>query len=557
METVNLQKKEPRWLTAVLVCLAVTGVYFAATTRSTLWDRDEPNYARVAVEMVESGDYLVPTLNGKPWLEKPVLHYWLMSLPIMALGPTEFACRFFSVVGVGVSCLLVYAIGRRLLGSQDGLWSIAILACTLMMLVMGTIATMDAVLLALMLAAMAIFIWSYERGGMSTGQMLAMGAVLGAAMLAKGPMGLLPLPVIALTLLLERRLALKNLRFLMQLFAASLIAGCIFLAWAVPADLASNGDLLRVFFGQHVVARAFRPLQHHGGNFLLYLPYYLPVVIFGFFPWTLHLPGALSVVAGARAAGRPGIGGLLIGWIVWPIVLMTLVATKLPHYILFAWPAMALAVGRLIVAARQGALTDRDCRWIRRGVWFFAPAAMLIGLGLTIGPLILDVPGLLLPAATTGLLVLISSVLAIRYQLSIQPVASAVVLLVGVAVIQISCLFGILPALERIKIAPPLARAIKAATDSEVQVAMYKYTEPTLTFYTGRIIERLHSEEQVVDWARRQQPGVLIIPRTALASIADRYGELSLRQLASVTGMDYSKNARLSEVLALVRKPED
>ncbi|MHC4189769.1 MAG: ArnT family glycosyltransferase [Planctomycetota bacterium] len=122
------------WTVAIIISLVVMSMYLFMGTRSTSWDRDEPHYARVTVEMVESGNYLVPTFNGRPWLDKPVLPYWLTSLPIRMFGPTEFACRFFAAVGIALTCLLTFFIGQRLLGVKAGVWAIVILASTSMVL---------------------------------------------------------------------------------------------------------------------------------------------------------------------------------------------------------------------------------------------------------------------------------------------------------------------------------------------------------------------------------------------------------------------------------------
>jgi len=83
----------------LLITLTIFSNCLFVSTRTTLWDRDEPRYARAAVEMAESGNYLLPTFNGQIWFDKPPLLYWLMSLPIRLKGPTELACRFFGVLG--------------------------------------------------------------------------------------------------------------------------------------------------------------------------------------------------------------------------------------------------------------------------------------------------------------------------------------------------------------------------------------------------------------------------------------------------------------------------
>ena len=554
----NPQQESPKagtgWIVALLIALAIMSIYLFMTTRSTLWDRDEPRYARVTVEMVQSGNYLVPTFNGRSWLDKPILLYWLMSLPVRVFGPTEFACRFFSVVGTALTCLLTFFIGRRLLGVRAGLWAMVILASTLMVLSIGTAAIADAVLLPFIVAAMAVFIQAAESG-MHIPHIIIMGIALGLAMLTKGPIGLLPVPVIIVTLWLNRKAGLNIKLFLLQVGAAIVIGCLILIAWAIPVNNATGGEFVNVFLARHVLARAIKPMEHHGGNFLLFLPYYIPVIIAGFFPWTLYLPGSISAVLGKRVGGQY-FRALLIGWVVPIVIIMTLAATKLPHYVLFIWPALALATAGTIVAAQQNKLSSRDRMWLRRGVWFFGPLAIGGALFLIIAPWFLPIPGLQWPCLASGAVLLIMTIIAIHRQRADRPQASAVVLLTGMIVFHVPYAFGVLPAIERVKISPPIARAIKDKTTKETPVATYKYAEPTLNFYIGRQIEPLGSEEAVVEWTRQPKSGVLIIPKNNLATIQESYGSLTLEEIAAVKGFNYSKGTIL-EVLALTRGPKD
>ena len=530
------------------------GVYLFMATRTTLWDRDEPYYAQIAVEMVDSGDYLVPTFNGQPWLQKPVLLYWLMTLPIRVFGPTEFACRFFSAIGTALTCLLTFYIGKRLLNAKAGLWAMAILGSTSMILRVGGSATIDPVLLPFIVVATAIFVHAMGST-MRFWHVLLMGVTMGIGMLAKGPIGLSPVPVIVMTLWLGRKANPRRWRCLGYTGAAVVIAGCIFLAWAIPVNNATDGEFYRVFIGRHVFDQATKSIQSHGGNLLLYLPYYLVVIVLDLFPWTLHLPGAVSAVLGRRVGGQHG-RALLVGWVASIVVIMTLAVTKLPHYVLFIWPALALAVAGTIVAAQQNTLTARDRIWLRRGVWFFGPLAVAVALGLMVGPWFLKIPGLRWSGLALGIVLSVMTVIAIRQQLAGRPQASAKVLLIGMLVFQIPFLFGVLPAVERVKISPPIAQAIKEKTAKEIPVATYKYAEPTLNFYIGRQIEPLRDEEAVIAWAWRPQAGVLVIPKDVLAGIQQRHGFLALDEIASKKGFNYSKGTIL-EVLALIRRAKD
>lgn len=542
------------WVAAILISLVVMGVYLLVATRTTLWDRDEPRFARATVEMVESGNYLVPTFNGRLRPDKPILIYWLMSLPVRLLGPTELACRFFSAVGTALSCLLTFAIGRKLLGAKAGLWAMAILASSMMVLYIGGAATADAILLPCMISAVAIFV-SEIGSGVHLWQTVLMGVALGLALLAKGPVGLLPIVVIVATVWLSREVRADAGRYLRQLGFATVIGILIFLAWAIPANNATGGQFLSLGIGHHVLGRAIEPLEHHGGDFLLYLPYYLPVIVIGFFPWTLYLPGAFLALYRGRIGGLP-CRALLISWMLSVFIIMTLVITKLPHYVLFIWPAMALAVAGTILAEERNALSAQEQVWLRRGVWLFAPVAAAGALGLIVGPWFAQIQALRWSGLVSGIVLLGIAIIAIRQQFAKGSAASAKVVVVGMAVLQIPILFGVLPAIEQLKLSPAIARAVKAKTTEETPVATYGYGEPSLNFYVGRRIEHLQDENAVIAWVRQAQPGVLVIPRDVLAEIQQRHELPALEEIASKKGLNYSKGTEL-ELVALIRRAGD
>jgi 4-amino-4-deoxy-L-arabinose transferase-like glycosyltransferase len=244
---------------------------------------------------------------------------------------------------------------------------------------------------------------------------------------------------------------------------------------------------------------------------------------------------------------------LFFAWVISIVVIMTLVATKLPHYVLFTWPAMALAVGGTLAAASQGKLADIDRNWLRGGIYFFGPVAGGVVIGFFVAPLWLHLPRAIVPFWTSAAILLAMSVLAMRQQLQNRPQASAVTLLLGMAALLPPVTLGVMPAIERIKISPALAQAIKQQTATELPVATFGYDEPTLYFYVGRQVESLAGEEAVIQWAKRPQPGVLIITTTALAEIERRGGPLGLTEIASEVGLNFAKGKKL-EVAALLRR---
>jgi 4-amino-4-deoxy-L-arabinose transferase-like glycosyltransferase len=194
--------------------------------------------------MIESGKYLIPTFNGILWLDKPILTYWCQAAAMKIFGQTEFACRFFSAIGTAISCFFVYLIGRRLFNSGRGLWAIAIAATTLMMIAIGTLATSDGVTIPFTVGAMLIFVYAITSKPKFYHAIL-IGIALGFGMLAKGPIGLLPVPAIGLAIILNRKKSKLSVNLIYGIIALT-IGAFVFLLWALPANKAADGNFFKV-----------------------------------------------------------------------------------------------------------------------------------------------------------------------------------------------------------------------------------------------------------------------------------------------------------------------
>lgn len=533
---------------AVLLAVAIAAAYLFMDTRATLWDRDEPRFARATAEMVASGDYLVPTFNGQLRPDKPILIYWLMSIPMRVLGPTELACRFFGSVGTAVTCWLTFFIGKTLLSPRVGLWAMAILATSLMMLYMGTAATADGVLLPFMVAQMAVFVGFATSTRRGWAQVL-LGLAVGGALLAKGPVGGMPVLALAVTVGFARR-QYPTVWRLRELTLAAGLGLILFLLWALPANAATEGAFFRQGIGHHVLSRVAKPLEHHGGRFLLYLPYYLPVILIGLFPWTLFLPAALSACLGRRL-GTP-FRSLFLAWTAPLLIVMTLVATKLPHYILFMWPMAALAIGATLDAVRHGSLAQQDLRWLRRGAGLFLAMSTLAGLALIAAPWyvrMLDLP----PATVLCGLVLLGEAVAVMWAMRTSKLQClAGVLLAGTLAFLLLFLLWVMPAIETLKISPTLARMVREQGRDLPPIGTYDYAEPTLNFYIGATLDPLGTREALQAWLEVEGPGLLIISQRALTELAAEGMNLNLDSLGSKGGFNYTKG-NMMEIHLLAR----
>src|ERR1700726_2000307 len=259
-------RKRPGWGAALALAGAIFASLLALASRTTLWDRDEPRFAQATVEMIASGDYLVPTFNGSLRADKPILAYWWMALPMRLLGPSALAARLGSAAAMAIVALLTFAAARRLLPAGAGTWAMAVLAATPLAVVEGQAATADALLLAAGTGALACFAAALTGDGRRLWPWLGLGLALGLAQLAKGPVGLaVPGLGIATTLAILGRRARQEEetapgpgeaevvpvgRYAMRAALAALLGVAIFCAWGVPANLATGGELARGGIGK-------------------------------------------------------------------------------------------------------------------------------------------------------------------------------------------------------------------------------------------------------------------------------------------------------------------
>jgi 4-amino-4-deoxy-L-arabinose transferase-like glycosyltransferase/membrane-associated phospholipid phosphatase len=532
-----------RWL--LLIGLITLAHYVLLTSSSTLWDRDEPRFARATVEMVRTGNYLYPTFNNDLRPDKPILIYWLMSIPVRLFGAGEMACRAVAPLAAAGAALLTAWIGLRLAGPLAGLLAAAIMVTTPLLFVSGTAATTDALLLFCITGAIASFLKSWLSGLRWT-HIACLAACLGAAMLTKGPVGLVvPLLSIAAIMAVTRHQgALRVRAYLPWLFLAILAGTALFLAWGLPANAATGGELARRGLGHHVVARTVTPLESHGGRSVLFAFYYLPLIALTFFPWTLYLLPALGTAGSPSPSGLPT-RRLILAWAVPIVMLMSLVATKLPHYVLPAWPAFALltAMGimRFLTEPRRP-----DTRLTTAGCWLFGVTGTLLGGALIVAPWFGPIYGMRVPAVTAGTVLIGMTWLTLGHHRHARHGAAVVTLLAGMSFLILTAALRLLPALESVKLAPRLASTINARTSVEAPVSTCGFGEPSLTFYLNRGPVEALEEAALPAWARRPGPGVLVVTEPKMERQWEALRKGPVRVLEAHRGFNYSQGKWLT-----------
>ena len=337
----ELSLRHPCALLCVFFCF-----YLGVASLTSLWDRDEPRFARAAVEMLETGDYLVPTFNGELRADKPPLIYWCMNPWIRWWGPTDLAVRIPSILGSLVMALATFHIGRNLGGIQLGLRSLWLLLCMPIPIFIGTAATADGILMAGVSTSLAVMVDRLVHGKKKF-HFVILSIAMTWALLAKGPVGLAAIWLGSLFIAyFGKGIVHWDRRWWWEVVGATLIALVCFLLWGIPANQQTGGELLQLGLGRHVFQRITEPLESHGGSgisgWLLSLPFYLPVLLVGAAPISaLLIPGVFRRDSGSHELLKTR--WILAGLTIPVLLLMTLVATKLPHYILSAFPGVAVA----------------------------------------------------------------------------------------------------------------------------------------------------------------------------------------------------------------------
>ena len=325
---------ERRWPAALLALLALA--WLASLGTRALISADEGRYATLALQMLQSGDWITPRLNGLLYFEKPPLQYWGGAVSMALFGVSEFSARLWpGLAGIG-TVALVGLTARRLWGAQAGIDALFIAAATTWIVGNSHFLSLDAGLTcALTLVLCGVLV--AERVGLETPAatrwVLAAWVGMALGVLSKGPIAVvIPGAVLVLHSAWRRELRLwRHLRWSLGLPLFAVVV----LPWFVAVSL-RNPDFARFFFIHEHLERYLTPVHRREGS----LGYFVPYLLVGALPWTAALPWLL------RARRADFASSLLVTWVGFVLVFFSLSDSKLPSYILPVFPALALLAAR-------------------------------------------------------------------------------------------------------------------------------------------------------------------------------------------------------------------
>ena len=297
---------------------------------------DETRYGEIPREMLTSGDWVVPRLNGLKYFEKPAFGYWANAVSMVTFGENAFALRIPSALSVMISALMLFLlVGRFSREKTASVLAPAIFLTCPLVLAVGHINLLDSLLSMLLTGSLVCFFFAHMADKMwrKAFFLALMGVFCGLAFLTKGFLAFaVPVLTVVPFLLWEGRY--KDLLRIpwIPLMTALVIA----LPWSLMIHF-REGDFWNYFVWTEHVARFLNPIR---GQHPKPLWYFLPVLAGGALPWVMQSPAVIPTVFKFQM-NKPLIRFAMC-WFLFPFLFFSICSGKLIPYILPCFPPLAI-----------------------------------------------------------------------------------------------------------------------------------------------------------------------------------------------------------------------
>ena len=531
----------PTWLRPAIV-LAIVAALFVLTSlnRSDLRGSTEPREAGVAAEMLQSQNFLLPSLNGEPFLEKPPLSYWLQAASIGSFGYQAFAPRLPSALA-GIATVLLFAFFFRKSSLKD--WRI-LLSGTLL-ITMGAFleyaqtAGQDMLLaFGVSLAALSFY---FSREHDAPGLWLGFSAGIAVATLAKGVVGLAVPGIVVLSYLLIESLHFDQ-RFTLSKWIRpalfSLLGLLPIFAWLALIFATQGIEPVREVVWANSVGR-FQG-DYSGGAHAEPFYFYLKNLPQSFQPWSFLLYIAIWQSVGVLKIDRRR--AFFLCWLVAPLVLLSLSAGKRPSYLLMIYPAAAAFLADYIVSFAQTTTAATSLKTMKIAKWLAAMQASIFSGALFYVDYRLVQIGLPGVAAISLLL----AGLPLYFMWRSVPQLRIFRFLAGaLGVLFVTCVAyysQVIPYDGQMQSAKRVMDQLALFSDAGRPVALYQPTERmrgAASFYLQRRVPTIDTIEQLHEALARQPDTVVLADKSGNFDLAQfkeegqvRYGKTSYRYLS-------------------------
>lgn len=460
-----------------------------------LWVQDEARYGEVVREMLATGHWLVPYLNGHPYPDKPVLYFWIVGAVSAVVGQGALAFRLVSIAFTLAAATGVYLLASRLGPERSAFRAAAAFLTLVLTLIVGQIARMDMMLTASVAFAMHAYV-RHHQGGSGRWMVAFWGFVL-LGVATKGPIALLftVMPAMVTAAWTGGWRGFASLRPLLGLLGlVALVA-----AWAVPVWVFGYGQYLAVIWNEQLVGRTVNAWTHQQPVYFYLL--WAPILSM---PWTMLVGGGVYALCRDRDAWH-GTGHeqtLMVAFLLVPFVSISLISGKLFIYLEPLAPVTALVVAWQLARFEDAYGVPA---WVR-----YPPALFLALFGMVLIGLAIHY---IWPQGHTVIFAGAAIVLLGISALFVMPrrpgpwftgwLYHSVLfswLFLGIGVWALNPFFS----------PRAMGEAVRAAAPPGTPVGVVRTTRGTLNYYAGRKFTELEAG-QVAAWRQAHPDGVLVI----------------------------------------------
>jgi 4-amino-4-deoxy-L-arabinose transferase-like glycosyltransferase len=509
-------------------------------------DRDEARFAQATRQMLETGDFLRIRFQDEARNRKPAGIYWLQAASVALFSAAEsdaiWPYRLPSLIGASAAVLLTFALGLLVLRDDPSVADAGLAAFTAAVVLAGSIglvaeahiAKTDAALLATIVVGQGALGLAYLRGRRGEPVPLAAAAAFwiaeAAGILIKGPIapGLAALTALGLAVADRQAGWVRGLRPVSGLLLLTVVLA----PWLIAIERATTGQFLAQSLGHDFFSKLIGAQEAHGAPPLSYLL----ASVATFWPGSLFL--VPSLVRGWRRRNEAPTR-FLLAWLIPAWVVIELVPTKLPHYALSLYPALALltagAIGEIAAVPLTGWVRGADIAVrVLWGAVTFALAAALVALPLNYGAH-LSALGIVGAALLAGAVV--------WSWLRTMPVPAGIAVVAAVFVVPFTA--GVAPGLDRLWLSRAAAALVaERPPQPGAPLVAVGYDEPSLVFLLGT---RLHVTDAVEAAALVAHGGEALVSDREQPQFEQAVSTRGLvaRPLGSARGIDYANGHRL------------
>ncbi len=521
-------------LAIVLVCLLAILPGFFTTPPL---DRDESRYAQASRQMLETGDFVEIRFQDEARNKKPAGVYWMQAASAAVLGGAEaapiWAYRIPSFIGVVGAALLTWWAGLALFDRRIALLGALLAGASLGAVVEGHIAKTDAMLLLTVVAAQGALARAYlsaRRGEEAPGWGITtiFWVAQGAGILVKGPIT----PMVSALTFVVLAIVDKDIKWGLRLrpVSGAAIAALIAAPWLIAIWIATGGAFFVDAVGGDMGGKLLSGQEQHGG-----IPgYHLLLLSLMFWPAGLFVWPALACAWQARAADAVR---FCIAWALPTWLVFELTPTKLPHYVLPTYPAIALLVAAFLLSAQADGF--RILRRVSVSIWVLI--TLLLAVAAVAAPAFFGAGAYWLIAPLAVLIA--ATALYVGWSAWREASVRAALLGVAVGLAAMALIFQLtLPALTDLALSPRLTAAVERHEGPGSPPAVSSgYSEPSLVFALGTET-LLGAPETAAEHLAATQGAVALVTQHRRERFLARAGELGLvlEEREVIEGFNYS-----------------